>query len=223
LPLSPVAGNSLCYGARRNSYLIEDLDKKTREELWISLRKTLRPVIEKSQGAGLEVREAKSRQELKKFYNLYIRTCKRNRALAYPYSFFSYFWERPAAEIILARKRDKIIAGSVFLLHKGFVHYFINASDRSYKALYPNHLILWLQIVKYLGREHKFFDLGGTREGSPLEVFKSGWGAKKYPIFELTNRPISEELRHSPLRKIWGLLPSCLIKRLSPYFLQYKV
>lgn len=207
----------------RNSYFIEGLRQKNREQVWASFRKTLRHSKNKAQRVGLEIKKCADSKDLKELYKIYLKTCRNNQVPAYPLSFFDYFLSSPKVEIILARQGSRLIAGSVFLFYDGYVHYFLNASHRKYKDLCANHLILWHQLQKYLGKDYQVFDLGGTRAGSSLEIFKSGWGARKVPIFELSNLAPTRGLRESKLRKIWGLLPAWAIKKLSPYLLKYKI
>lgn len=185
-----------------------------------NLRKTTRHEIKKAQAQSLQIEKCQNPKDLNNFYNLYIKSAKRHKIPAYPFSFFQYFWQSPDSEIILAKFKNKVIAGSVFLLYDKFIHYFQNAVDEKYRNLGANYLILWHQIQNYPNR---VFDFGGTRKGSPLEIFKRGWGGKEYPIFELSNLPSENRLRESKLRNIFGLLPPFLIKKLSPYLLKYKL
>ena len=111
---------------------------------------------------------------------------------------------------------------SVFVSYDKFIHYFLNASDIKYKKQNANCLILWSQIKEYVGGDYQVFDLGGTRRESSLEIFKKGWGAKKYSIFEIKNYQESK-IRESPLRNILSILPNFLIEKLSPQLLKYKL
>ena len=207
-----------------NTYFIESFQQKTKDQVWNSFRKTLCHSIKKSQNQEVKIKRCDNEKELSSFYNLYIKSAKRHLVPAYPFSFFKYFLDSSNSEIVLAIKDGKIIAGSVFLFYERFIHYFLNASDERFKDLYSNHLILWDEIQKYAGgNNYEVFDLGGTRSGSPLEVFKSGWGTKKYPIYEVSNLSKESGIRESKLRKVFGLLPDFLIKRLSPYLLKLKV
>jgi hypothetical protein len=81
---------------------------------------------------------------------------------------------------------------------------------------------LWNQIENYLGKHYQIFDLGGTARNSSLEIFKRGWGAKRYPIFELKNFK-ETEMRKSKLRNIISFLPTSLIEKMSPSLLRYKI
>lgn len=185
-----------------------------------NLRKTTRHEIKKAQNQDLQVKKCAEKKELEDFYNIYIKSAKKHKIPVYPFSFFSYFLDFQNSEILLAKFKDRIIAGSVFLFYDKFVHYFQNAVDEKYKNLGANYLILWNQIQN---KDSRIFDFGGTRIGSSLEIFKKGWGGKEYPIFELSNLPSENRLRESKLRNIFGLLPPFLIKKLSPHLLKYKI
>ncbi|MCP6718828.1 MAG: peptidoglycan bridge formation glycyltransferase FemA/FemB family protein [Patescibacteria group bacterium] len=206
----------------RDTYFIENINQKTEENIFSSFRKTLRHSINKAQTQNLEIKKCGDKEELKYFYNLYLKTTKRHKTIPYPFSFFQYFLDSQNSEIILAKSEDKIIAGSVFLFYDKFIHYFLNASDEIHRDKKANYLILWDQIKKHLRGSYQVFDFGGTGRGSALEVFKRGWGTRRYPIFELKN--FSEnKLKKSKLRNIFGLLPSFLIKKVGSYLLKYKL
>lgn len=183
------------------------------------LRKTTRHEIEKAKTKSLQIEKCQNQQDLNHFYDLHLKSAKKHRVPAYPFSFFKYFFQSPQAEIILSKYRNRVVAGSVFLFYDNFIHYFQNAVDERYKKLGANHLILWHQMEKMGSR---IFDLGGTRHGSSLQTFKEGWGGREVPIYELKNYK-ENDLRSSKLRNIFGILPPFLVKKLSPYLLKYKI
>ena len=197
-----------------------------RSSYWVEghldLRKTTAHEIEKAQASGLQIEKCRDLKDLQSFYNLCVKSAKKHRIPVYPLSFFEYFISSSDSEIILAKKNNRVIAGSVFLFYDKFVHYFQNAVDEKYKNLGANYLILREQINKSLAK-NQIFDFGGTRVGSPLEVFKRGWGGKEYPILELKNYKEKSLLRGSKLRNIFGWLPPFLIKKFSPHMLRYKL
>lgn len=209
--------------SQRVTFWLENLQHKTKDQIWSSFRKTLRHSIKKAQKQNIEIKKCANKQALKAFYNLYIKSVKKHQVPAYPFPFFEHFLDSPDSEIILAQYNNKIIAGSVFLFYDKFVHYFLNAADEKHRNLGANYLILWQQIQGCLGKNYQVFDFGGTRINSSLEVFKRGWGGKEYSISELTNYSQKDKLRDSKLRIIFGFLPSFLIKKLSPYLLKYKL
>jgi hypothetical protein len=202
------------------------LESSSRVSYWVAenldLRKTTRHEIEKAETRGIEIEQCRSREELKNFYDLHVKSAKKHRVPAYPFSFFEYFMDSSDARIILAKKDGQAIAGSVFLSYDKFVHYFQNAVNEKYKDFGANYLILREEINQTLA-QNKIFDFGGTRVGSSLEVFKKGWGGTEHPILELRNHKGGSSLRQSKLRNVFSLLPSFLIKKVSPHLLRYKL
>jgi len=201
-----------------DAYFIENLDKKNVDEIYSSFRKTLRHCIEKAGKQNIEIKKCQNEKELKDFYKLYVQTIKKYKNIPYPYPFFQFFLNSNNAEIILVECDKKIIAGSVFLFYNGFIHYFLNASDYKHKDKQANYLILWNQIKKYAGKNYEVFDFGGTGRGSNLEIFKKGWGTKKYSIFELKNFQ-DNKIKKSKLRNVFAFLPT----NISSKFLKFKL
>ena len=210
-------------GLSLSTFWIEDFSKKAVEDLWRGFRKTVRQEIKAGEGQGIYVEDCKSEEELKQFYNLYLGTVKRHKNIPWPLSVFRFLYEGTAdAGILLAKKDGKVLGGSVFLFYKPFIHYFLSASDYQFRKWNIGHLILWSAMQEYKGnREYDYFDLGGTRRGSSLEVFKRGWGAKEYPICETGAGRIGSS--NSFLRNVLGLIPPSVMRRLAPVLLWTKI
>jgi hypothetical protein len=82
---------------------------------------------------------------------------------------------------------------------------------------------LWETIKKIKKEGFQTFDFGASRKDSSFSAFKQRWGAKALTIFELKNYSQESRLKDSKLRKVFGLLPLFLIKKLSPHLLKYKL
>ncbi len=208
-----------------SAYFIEGLDSKNSSEIFNSFRKTLRHSLKKALDSGLQVSECRDKKELGEFYKIYLKTEKRHCSVPYPFSFFEYFFDSSSAEVILARYKERIVAGSCFLFYGDLIHYSKNASLEKYRDLNANYLILWHQLEKHSGGRYRFLDLGGTGKNSQLAVFKRGWGSREYPIFELKNRQDSGKSRAGKmkLRKALCLIPPFLSRKLSNYLLKYRM
>ncbi len=205
----------------RNTYWIQNLSKFKKEEFLTSFRYDVRRSIKNAEKQGFSFEECKSDKDLKEFYEIYIKAVRRHKNVPLSYSFFEFFWK--SSKFFFIKKGTKIITGSIFLFYKPFIHYFITASDYNFRKSGANHLLLWNIIKNYNNKGYDFLDLGATKKGSNLEIFKRGWRGKKLPIYELSNQSFKRELRDSKLRSILGFLPSCLIKKISPYLLKYKL
>ena len=208
-----------------STFWIEDFSKKSPEDLWSSFRKTLKQEIKKGEGFA-EIGECQDESELRQFYSIYLRTVKGHKNIPLPFSAFSFFLNgarfdpqkggqtpKTLAKIFLAKKDGRVIGGSVFLLYSPFIHYFISASDERFRNSNIGHQILWHVMQKYAGGEYDYFDLGGTRKGSSLEVFKRGWGSREYPIYEI-GKEVGES-RKSYLRNLIAIIPPIIMRRLS--------
>lgn len=211
-------------GGGVSTFWIEDFSKKAAEDLWQEFRKTLRQEIRKSEEGGITVSECQGKEELAQFYKLYLDAVRRHKNIPLPFSALNFFLSNSEAKIFLAKKDDIVAGGSIFLFYKPFIHYFISASDKRFREWNIGHRILWHAMQKYVGRPTSgidYFDLGGTRKGSALEVFKRGWGAKEHAVYEIgTERG---GMRNSYLRNVLGAIPTGVMKHINYYVLWMKM
>lgn len=212
---NPPRNNPLPSGT---TFWLENFSKKSPENLWGGFRKTLKQEIKKGEGF-VEIKECGDEDELKQFYSLYLRTVKRHKNIPLPFSAVTFFYNH--AKIFVAKNEGRVVGGSVFLLCSPFIHYFISASDEKFRSKKIGHQILWHVMRAYAGREYDYFDLGGTRKGSSLEIFKRGWGTKEYLIHEIGGS--SKGSANSTLRNILGLIPPSIMKRFATLALWAKI
>ena len=204
----------------RETYLLEQIQSLDPDK--IGDRNCRRAVITAREN-GLTDERCEKTNDLKILYDYYVKNLKRHNALVYPFSFFEFFFKNSQAEILLVKKGEKTVGGNVFLFYDKFIHSFLCGFDEKYRKSGVHSLVIWSEIRK--GQKDGFgtFELGATRKTSSLSDFKSRWGAKSYPVFELKNYSGESGLRKSKLRNIFGLLPSFLIKKIGPYLLKYKL
>lgn len=220
-----------------STHWIENLKDTSEQELLASFRKTLRHEIKNAQERDLEIKKCpaspasqqggpaggSNEQELKQFYNLYVANLRRKKTILYPWSLIQFLYKNPSSELLLAFYKGKVVAGDLFLNYNGFTHYFLSASDYKYRDFSTSHLLLWEKIKTLIGKD-VIFDLGATPKGSSLNIFKSGWGGKEYPILQIGIKRSEEFLRSSKtIRNIFGLLPNFAIKILSRYLIKYRI
>jgi len=209
--------------AERETFLFENIDQKPLSEIWRILDRNRRRSIKTAGEQGFKIKKCENEKELKVLYDLYVKTLKKHKVPFYPFSFFRFFLQSPKSEIVLAVKGKDIIGGNVFVFYDNSVHSFLCGFRKWDKKQGAHSLILWNEIEKIKERGWKILDLGGTKKDSPVEDFKRRWGAIAYPIYELKNYSDEPGFKRSFLRNLWGLLPSSLIKVLSPHFIKYKL
>ena len=215
------------------THWLENFKNTSEQELWESLRKTLRHEIKNAQEHGLEIRASKSPKEAKKFYNLYVANLRRKRTVPYTWPLIQFLCQNSSSELLLAFYGGKIVGGALFLQYGAphtISHYFLSAMDYKYHHLGIAHLILWEKIKSLINKD-VVLDLGASPKGSALEIFKSGWGGTEYPIYQINLSVDGKEIKRTEesfrsskfVRLIWGLLPNFAIKFLSPIFLRYRL
>ena len=144
--------------------------------------------IGKAERSGLTVRRAERQSDLTEiFYNLHLRTRRRQGTPVQPRRFFALLWQRMVepglGSVLLAYAGDVPVAGAVFLHWNNHVVYKYGASDPSFWKLRPNHLIFWQAIRTACENGCHTLDFGRTDLANQgLRDFKSGWGAHEEPL-----------------------------------------
>ena len=180
--------------------------------------------VNKAISLGINIREAKSEQELKEWYKLYLETVRWHMVAARPYRFFKFLFEnlvpKGIMKLLLAECSEagekRIIAGSVFLSFNDTVFYSFNGRNRTGLMNHANDLIQWEAIHTACKEGFKYYDMGEVSEcNATLAQFKSKWGCNSKQIYHyyfsrknyynLGESDISDE--NNLLRSVWRKLP----------------
>jgi CelD/BcsL family acetyltransferase involved in cellulose biosynthesis len=165
------------------------------DALWDAMHDSTHRAIRKSQRESLEVRVAKSEQELRTFFEMHLKVRKyKYGLLAQPYSFFQNIWrhfvDRQQGFLLLAISEDKIVAGDFFIEWKDTLYYKFNASLPGDLSHRPNDLLIWegIQHGKNRGRAYLDFGLSDIdQEG--LVRYKRKFGTEEKTISFLRHEP----------------------------------
>jgi CelD/BcsL family acetyltransferase involved in cellulose biosynthesis len=165
------------------------------DALWGAMHDSTHRAIRKSQRESLEVRVAKSEQELRTFFEMHLKVRKyKYGLLAQPYSFFQNIWrhfvDRQQGFLLLAISEDKIVAGDFFIEWKDTLYYKFNASLPGDLSHRPNDLLIWegIQHGKNRGRAYLDFGLSDIdQEG--LVRYKRKFGTEEKTISFLRHEP----------------------------------
>lgn len=214
------------------TYWIDNLDKANEDALFSLFRLSTKQRIRKGNKEDLLISECKNKKDLKEFYDIYVKTMKRNKTVCFPIQIFEFLHQKSLeseiVDFLLIKHQKKIISGIIVLFYSNIAHYFLSAMDYKYvkeNKLNPMYFILWEEIKSIINsKKANVFDFGGTKIGSSLEEFKRGWSTKQYPIWKLeSGQAAQEKLQKSKLRNVWGLLPNSLVKIISPYIIKYRL
>ncbi|HXY70940.1 MAG TPA: GNAT family N-acetyltransferase [Actinomycetota bacterium] len=144
--------------------------------------------IRKAERAGLHVRIGTSREDLLgTFYDLHLRTRRRQGVPIQPRHFFELLWERflsvGLGELVIVEASQRAMAAAVFLAWNRTVIYKFGASDENSWSMRPNHALMWHAIRHGCELGYRWFDFGRTDAGNDgLRAFKLSWGAREEPL-----------------------------------------
>jgi CelD/BcsL family acetyltransferase involved in cellulose biosynthesis len=176
--------------------------------------------IRRAEREGLTVRQATRPEDLVgTFYQLHLRTRRRQGVPVQPRRFFRLLWENAIStglgSVLIVEASGQAIAAAVFLAWNETVIYKFGASDASAWSLRPNHLLFWHAIRVACEQGYRWFDFGRTDVGQEgLRHFKLSWGAAEEPLVYRTlggepesavagegmaTRVLGPVIRHGPL------------------------
>lgn len=120
----------------RNTFII-DLNKKE-ENIWENFNKKLRNAIRKAEKENVKIEEIKNEKDLNEYYQLSLKTEKQIRenkgrkSFRIPsYEFFLNIFNERMGRFFVAKDKEKIIAGALFLIWKNKILYFQSFSSKN--------------------------------------------------------------------------------------------
>ena len=167
-----------------------DLRKFKKEKIEEGYRSEVRRAVRKAQKHGLSIRRATTRNQIEIFYQLYLSSMERNRAMAkYPLQWFYALYEilvqKGIADILFAVKSEgEYAAGVVLVYSTTSSHYFHNGSMEAYLEDRPNDLIVDYIIQKGVEEGKVTLDfMGSDPHDLSLLRFKEKWGSQSMDLY----------------------------------------
>ncbi len=144
--------------------------------------------IKKSNKLGFELVIGDSIEDVKIFYNLYMKMRKHYGLLPPPYKFFKVMWEIMSnnnyIEILHTKYKDQVISSILLLKYKDTVIYEYGASRFDMMHLSPSIFLLWEGIKRSKLAGYQKFDFGRTSETNEgLRQFKMRWNTKREKLY----------------------------------------
>ena len=166
-----------------------DLRGFNKERIWKGYHSEVRRAVRKAQKHGLSIRRATARDEIEIFYQLYLSSMERNRAMAkYPLRWFDALYEilirQKKADFLFAIKGDEYAAGVALIYSSNSNHYLHNGSAEAYLESRPNDLIVDYIIQKGVEEGKATLDfMGSDPNDLSLLRFKEKWGSQSKDVF----------------------------------------
>ena len=200
-----------------------DLRGYDKEKIWEGYKKNIRRDVRKAQRSGITIRGGDSIEGVNTFYELYLASMERNKAMAkYPFKWFEAIYgelvERGLGAFLLAELDHEAIAGAVFIKSSTSTHYFHNGSRYEFLKFCPNELLIHSALEEAIEKGNSFFDFMGSDAGDlSLLRFKEKWGSQSVDLYtyvkdfhpfrcriwELGKRLASSRLGSRLLKFVW--------------------
>lgn len=139
--------------------------------------------IARAQRRAVEVHRETGPAALGTFYNLHVRTRRRQGVPTQPKRFiqrFARLFERGLGFVLVARTSGQPIAAAVFLSFNGVLTYKYGASSVAHLDKRPNHAIFSEAVRWACGHGYRTLDFGRTEvDNEGLRAFKRSWGARE--------------------------------------------
>lgn len=134
------------------------------DQIYRGLKKSRRISVKEGKKRGVVVRQAEDLNDLRSYYEIYVRTMNRLKIVPLPYSYFEYIWKvfspKNEAKIFMADYNNKPIAGVFLFFYKKVCHWAGNVSLEEYWDKRPTDLLLWNSIEWAVANKFELFDMG---------------------------------------------------------------
>tara|TARA_Y100000034_G_scaffold122391_1_gene167780 strand:+ start:412 stop:1128 length:717 start_codon:yes stop_codon:yes gene_type:complete len=206
-----------------NSTIVIDLKGKSEEEIWRGVKYTRRKYVGQALRAGLKHEKRNTEKDLRKMYEMHMKTIVEGGAVLWSYEKWKRFVE-PAGDRFYFVKKGKNVVGCFALAEidesfyskenvgngKG-IRPVVYASKKEYQKYRTHDYLYWITIKYALEKGYDFVDLGGYQinaRGHLVNVnkFKGEWGGEikyyhwDYPFLTAIRRKL---IRNSSL--FWKL------------------
>ncbi|MFC2071730.1 lipid II:glycine glycyltransferase FemX [Chloroflexota bacterium] len=186
------------------TYLL-DLEQDE-EELWHNLGDKNRNMVRKGTRNGVDVKVAKDKAELDKWYEIYKNASSSIGFQDQPYQLIKNLFNSEYSKLFCAYKDDIILSGAFIIHDNKCMVYWLGGFDREYAKYSPNNLLHW-EIMMF-GKKNNYlvYDLGGVPksfEGGP-SAFKKSFGGTFVALYtyKINFKNFKSKLRRTKLAEI---------------------
>lgn len=174
----------------------------TLEEIWESFKPKVRNNVRKAQSDNLKVKiffKDIPKEALLEFYNIYIDTMKRNKAVERYFFSFDYFQSfvknNPNhCALAAAYKDDLAVSTELMLISNDTVYSHLGGTDSNFFASRPNDFLKFEVIKWAIKLNKKYYILGGGRENrDDLFKYKKSYFPNDSDIIYYTGRKVIDE------------------------------
>lgn len=201
-----------------------DINRGT-DDIWNSFESRFRRGVRKAEKEGVKTRKVTDKEGFQAYYRLFLKTMRGHGTPAHSRRFLRELWKKLSdnVTIYLATYEGKPINGKMMVQWNGRMLYRMGVSDHEYRELNGGSLLMWQAIQNANEQGYLTFDLGRTREGSGVYMYKKSMSPEKVWLKDLVYSPDGEVDLPNPeddiyerLQDLWRRLPLAVTKHVGP-------
>lgn len=197
------------------------------DAVWDALDSSRRGHVRQGRDNDITIRVGDTLDDLRDFYRLYLQTMRGHGSPPHSFRYVKRLWNALADEghmrLYLAEHDGRPINGIIDFPFGDTVYHWAEVSDYDYRDLDGGSLLLWNAIEWSAAEGYETFDMGRTREGTGVYMYKKSFGGTKtwmddshhFPNgeFELPN---PDDEGYDAAKKAWRRLPLAVTRIVGP-------
>ena len=201
----------------------EDVD-----EVWNRVKGSRRRHVRQARDNGVQMRVGESKRDLRMFFDLYLESMRGHGSPPHSFEFFECLWELfhddGTMRLYLAEHDGDLVNAGIDFAFGDWVYHWKNVSDYEARDLDGGSLLVWKGLEWAAENGYETYDLGRTREGSGVYMFKKSFGGEKvwidnyyyYPSGEITP-PDPDQEKYERAKQVWRRLPLPVTRAVGPH------
>lgn len=211
----------------RNRYVAYEVPLEAGPDaVWDGLSSSRRTHVRQGR-ENVSVRVGDSLEDLRTFYRLYLERMRGHGTPPHPFGFFRRVWEQfhddGKLRLYLAEADGTPVNATLDLLSADWIYHWKEVSDYEYRDLDGGSLLVWEGMEWGAENGYERFDLGRTREGTGIYMYKKSFGGEKtwmddyhyFPDGE-GDLPDAEDDEYETAKRVWRKLPLSVTRLVGP-------
>jgi FemAB-related protein (PEP-CTERM system-associated) len=198
------------------------------DAVWERMDSSRRNHVRQAEQAGVRVRAGDDEEDLRAFYDLYLRTMRSHGSPPHSYGFFERLWEEFHADgtlrLLLAEYEGTPTNAVINFASESRVYEWKGVSDPDYRGLDGGSLIEWTAIERAAEDGFDRYGHGRTRDDSGVAAFKRSFGGEKvwmddYHYFPggAVDLPDPERGEYDRVTELWRRVPLPVTRLVGPH------
>lgn len=196
------------------------------DAVWEGLKDSRQRQVRQAEDASLTYRVGDSLDDLKRYYRLYLRSNRGHGSPPHSFEFYRTLWEELAPEHLHLGmvELDGAPVNAIIDLSLGSsIHQWGVITDYEFRDLNGGSLALWRSLDRACADGYDVYDMGRTREGSGVYMFKKSFGGRKAWYDDLhyfpdgpVDLPDPDDDTYDRAKRIWRRLPIPVTRVIGP-------